>query len=368
MSYNVFVEAMREFGSDKYWVGLRIYFLKRWGRLAQTSFENVLQYFRWSDEVIRLRRVLKLSYNVFVEALRQFGWYKFWDRLRIFSLKRWGNSGETNFEIVWQYFRWNDAEIRLRRVLKVSYNVFVEAMREFGSDKYWVGLRIYFLKRWGRWAQTSFEIVWQYFRWNDAEIRLRRVLKVSYKVFVEAMREFGSDKYWVGLRIYFLKRWGRLAQTSFENVLQYFRWSDEVIRLRRVLKLSYNVFVEALRQFGWYKFWDRLRIFSLKRWGNSGETSFEIVWQYFRWNDAEIRLRRVLKVSYNVFVEAMREFGSDKYWVGLRIYFLKRWGRLAQTSFENVLQYFRWSNEEFRLRRVLKLSYNVFVETMREFG
>ena len=188
-----------------------------------------------------------MYYNVFVEALRQFGWYKFWDRLRIFSLKRWGNSGETSFEIVWQYFRWNDAEIRLRRVLKVSYNVFVEAMREFGSDKYWVGLRIYLLER-----------------------------------------------------------SGRLAQTSFETVLQYFRWGDEEIRLRRVLKMYYNVFVEALRQFGWYKFWDRLRIFSLKRWGNSGETSFEIVWQYFRWNDAEVRLRRVLKMSYNIFVEVMK--------------------------------------------------------------
>ena len=283
-------------------------------------------------------------------------------------LKRWRNSAQTSFKTVWQYFRWSDQEFRFRRVLKLSYNVFVEAMREFGWDKYWDCLRFFSLKQWGILVETSFEIVWQYFRWSDEEIRLRRVLKLSYNVFVEAMREFGWDKYWVGLRIYLLKRWGRLAQTSFETVLQYFRWGDEDIRLRRVLKMYYNVFVEALRQFGWYKFWDRLRIFSLKRWGNSGETSFEIVWQYFRWNDAEIRLRRVLKVSYKVFVEAMREFGSDKYWVGLRIYFLKRWGRLAQTSFENVLQYFRWSNEEFRLRRVLKLSYNVFVETMREFG
>ena len=336
--------------------------------MAQTSFETVWHYFRWSDEEIRLRRVLKFSYNVFVEAMREFGWDKYWVGLRIYLLKRWGRLAQTSFETVLQYFRWGDEDIRLRRVLKMYYNVFVEALRQFGWYKFWDRLRIFSLKRWGNSGETSFEIVWQYFRWNDAEIRLRRVLKVSYNVFVEAMREFGSDKYWVGLRIYFLKRWGRLAQTSFENVLQYFRWSDEVIRLRWVLKLSYNVFVEALRQFGWYKFWDRLRIFSLKRWGNSGETSFEIVWQYFRWNDAEIRLRRVLKVSYNVFVEAMREFGSDKYWVGLRIYFLKRWGRLAQTSFENVLQYFRWSNEEFRLRRVLKLSYNVFVEAMREFG
>ena len=200
--------------------------------------------------------------------MRQFGWYKFWECLRIFSLKRWGNSGETSFEIVWPYFRWSDEEVRLRRVLKLCYNVFVEAMKEFGWDKFWDCLRFFSLKQWRNLFETSFEIVWQYIRWNDEEIRLKRVLKLSYNVFVEAMREFGSDTYWVGLRIYFLKRWGRLAQTSFETVLQYFRWSDEEIRLRRVLKLSYNVIVEALRQFGWYKFWDRLRMFPLRCWRN----------------------------------------------------------------------------------------------------
>ena len=262
---------------------------------------------------------MKLSYIVFVEAMREFGWDKYWDCRRIYLLKRWGNSAQTSFKTVWQYFRWSDQEVRFRRVLKLSYNVFVEAMREFGWDKYWDCLRFFSLKQWGNLVETSFEIFWQYFRWNDEEIRLKRVLKVSYNVFVEAMREFGSVKYWVGLRMYFLKRWGRLAQTSFETVLQYFRWSDEEIRLRRVLKLFYNVFVEALRQFGWYKFWECLRIFSLKRWGNSGETSFEIVWQYFRWTDEEIRLRRVLKLSYNVFVEAMMEFGWNKYWDCLRI-------------------------------------------------
>ena len=153
-----------------------------------------------------------------------------------------------------------------------------------------------------------------------------------------------------------LKRWGNSAQTRLKTVWQYFRWSDEEVRFRRVLKLSYNVFVEAMREFGWDKYWDCLILFSLMQWGNLVETSFEIVRQCFRWNDEEIRLRRVLKLSYNVFVEAMREFGWDKYWVGLRIYLLKRWGRLAQTSFETVLQYFRWSDEENRLRRVLKLS------------
>ena len=300
--------------------------------------------------------------------MNEFGWDKYWYCLRIFSLKQWGNSGETSFEIVWQYFRWNDEEIRPRRVLKLSYKVFVEAMRQFGWDKYWDCLRFFSLKQWGNSVETSFEIVWQYFRWSHEEIRLRRVLKLSYNVFVEAMREFGWDKYWDCLRIFSLKRWGNSGETSFETVWQYFRWSDEEIPLRRVLKLSYNVFVEAMRQFGWDKYWDCLRFFSLKQWGNSVETSFEIVWQYFRWSDEEIRLRRVLKLSYNVFVEAMREFGWGKYRVGLRINLLKRWGRLAQTSFETVLQYFRWSDEEIRLRRVLKLPYNVFVEALRQFG
>ena len=281
--------------------------------------------------------------------MNEFGWDKYWDCLRIFSLKRWGNSGETSFEIVWQYFRWSDEEIRLRRVLKLSDNVFVETMREFGWDKYWDCFRC--------------------FSWSSEKIRLKQVLKLSDNFFVEAMREFGWDNYWDCLRICLLKGWGNSAQTSFETVWQYFRWSDEEVRLRRVLKLSYNVFVEAMREFGWDKYcWDCLRFFSLKQWGNLVETSLEIVWQYFRWNDEEIRLRRVLKLSYSVFVEAMREFGCDKYWVGLRIFSLKRWGNSCETSFEIVWQYFRWSDEEIRLGRVLKLSYNVFVEAMRKFG
>ena len=368
LSYNVFVEAMREFGGDKYWDCLRFLSLKQWGNLVETSFEIVWQYFRWNDEEIRLRRVLKLSYIVFVEAMREFGWDKYWDCLRIYLLKRWWNSDQTSFETVWQIFRWNDEEIRLRRVLKLSYNVFVEAMREFGGDQYWDCLRIYLLKRWGNSAQTSFETVWQFFRWNDEEVRLRRVLKLSYNVFVEAMREFGGDKYWDCLRFLSLKQWGKLVETSFEIVWQYFRWNDEEIRLRRVLKLSYIVFVEAMREFGWDKYWDCLRIYLLKRWGNSAQTSFETFWQFFRWNDEEVRLRRVLKLSYNVSVEAMREFGWIKYWDCLRIYLLKRWGNSAQTSFETVWKYFRWSDEEIRLGRVLKLSYNVFVDAMRQFG
>ena len=219
---------MREFGWNKYWDCLRLYLLKRWGNSAQTSFETVWQYFRWSDEEIRLGHVLKLSYNVFVETMRQFGWDKYWDYLRFFSLKLWGNSVETSFENVWQNFRWSDEENRLRRVLKLSYNDFVEAMREFGWDKYWAGLRIFLLKRWGSLAQTNFETVWQYFRWSDEEIRLRRVLKLSYNVFVETMREIGWDKYWDRLR-FFLR-------------------SSEEIRLKQVLKLSDNIFVEVMKK------------------------------------------------------------------------------------------------------------------------
>ena len=200
---------------------------------------------------------MKLSYNVFVEAMREFGWHKYWDCLRIYLLKQWANLVETSFEIVWQDFRWNDEEIRLRRVLKLSYIVFVEAMREFGWDKYWDCLRKYLLKRWGNSAQTSFETVWQFFRWNDEEVRLRRVLKLSYNVFVEAMREFGWDKYWDCLRIYLLKRWGNSAQN----------------------------------------FWNCLTIFLLKWWRNPVRTCFEVVLQCFRWIDEAIRLRQVLRLS-----------------------------------------------------------------------
>ena len=192
----------------------------------------------------------------------------FWNCLAIFLLKRWGNSAETSFEIVLECFGWSDEEIRLRQVSKLSDNIFVEAMREFGWDKYWDCVRMFSLKRWGYSAETSFESVWQYFRWGDEEIRLRCILNFSYNVFVEAMSEFGWDKYWDCLRMFSLKRWGYSAETSFESVWQYFRWSDEEIRLRRVLKLSYNVFIEAMRQFGWYKLWDRLRKFPFWWWRN----------------------------------------------------------------------------------------------------
>ena len=214
--------------------------------------------------------------------MNEFGWDKYWNWLRLFSLKRWGNSAITSFEIVWQYFRWSDEECWLRRVLKLSYNVFVEAINEFGWDKYWnCWLTIFLLKQWVNSAQTSFETVWQNFRWSDEEIRSRLVLKLSYNVFVEAMREVGGDKYWDCLRLFSLKRWGTSAQTSFEIDWQYFLWSDEEIRLGRVLKLSYNVFVEAMREVGWDKYWDCLRIFSSKRRGNSAEKSFKIVLECF---------------------------------------------------------------------------------------
>ena len=56
-----------------------------------------------------------------------------------------------------------------------------------------------------------------------------------------------------------LKWWGISAETSFESVLQYFGGGDEEIQLRRVLKLPYNVFVEAMTEVGWDKYWDCLR-------------------------------------------------------------------------------------------------------------
>ena len=289
----------------------------RWEKSAETSFEIVLQwfrwsdegirltgsieivseYFRWSEEEIRLKQVLKLSDNIFLEFMKKSGYDEFWNCLTMFSLKRWGNSPGTSIKIVLGCFRWDDGEISLRKVLKLSDNIFVEAMREFGWDNYWDCLRIFSLKRWVNSAQTNFGSVWQYFPWIHEEIRLWRVLKLSYNVSVEAMKEFGRDKFWDRLGMFPLKWWRNYCKTSFKNVWQYFRWSDEKFRLRRVLKLSYNGFVEAMREFGWEKYWDCLRIFSLKRWGNSAETNFEIVWQLFCWSDEGIRLRQVLRLS-----------------------------------------------------------------------
>ena len=209
----------------------------------------------------------------------------FWNCLTMFSLRRWGKSAETSIEIVLDYFSWSDEEIRLKQVLKLPDNNIVETTRKFGCDEFWNCLRMFSLKRWGTSAETSFEIVWQFFRWSDEETQLRRDLKLPYNVFVEAMRGFGWGKYWDCHRIFSLKWWGISAQTSFETVWHYFRWSDEEILLRRVLKLSYNVFVEAMSEFVWDKYWDCLRIFSLKWWRISAQSSFEIVWQCFLWTD-----------------------------------------------------------------------------------
>ena len=336
LSYNVPVEAMSEFVWNKYWDCLRIFSLKQWGYSAETSFESVLQYFRGGDEEIRLRCVLNFSYNVFVEAMSECGWDKYWDCLRTFSLKRWGYSAETSFESVWQYFRWSDEEIRLRRVLKLSYNVFVG--------------------RWGNLAETSFEIVLECFRWSDEEIRLRQVSKLSDSFFVEAMRKLRWDGFWNFLTMVSLKRWGNLAETNIENVGENFRWSDEEIRLKQVLKVSDKIFVEAMRIFGWDEFWNCLTIISLKWWRNRAKTCFEIVLQCFCWSDERMRVRQVLRLSKNFFVEAMRMFGWNKFWKCLTIFSWRWWRNPAKMCFEIFLQCLRWSDERMRLRQVLRLS------------
>ena len=296
---------MKKSGWDEFWNCLTMFSLKRWGNSAETSFEIVLECFRWSDEEISLRQVSKMSDNLFVEAMRKVGWDEFWNCLTMVSLKRWGNSAEGSIEIVSEYFRWIDEEIRLRRVLKLSDNYFVEAMRNFGWDEFWNCLTMFSLKRWDNSAGTIIKIVLECFRWSDEEIRLRQVSKLSDNIFVEAMRKFVWDEFWNCLTMVSLKRWGNPAETSVETVLEYFRWSEEEIRLKQVLKLSDNFFVELIKKSGWDVFWNCLTIFSLKRWGISAKTR--------------------LKLSYNVFVEAMREFGRDKFWDRLGMFPLKWW-------------------------------------------
>ena len=172
----------------------------------------------------------------------------FWNCVTMFSLKRWGNSAETSIEIVLDFF--------------------FEAVRKFGWKKFWNCLTKISLKWWRNAAKTCFEIVLQCFCWSDEGIRLRQLLRLSSIFFVEAVRKFGWNKFWNCLTIFSLKWWRNPAMTGFEIVLQCFRWSDEEIQLRRVSKLSYNVFVETTREFGWDKFWDRFRMFPLKWWKN----------------------------------------------------------------------------------------------------
>ena len=145
------------------------------------------------------------------------------------------------------------------------------------------------LKRWGNSAETSIEIVPHYF--------------------FEAAKKFGWNKFWNCLTIISLRWWRNPAKMCFEFFLQCFRWSDERIRLRQVLRLSWNTFVEAMRIFGWNKFWKCLTIFSLKWWRNPAKTSFEIVLQCFRWSNEGIWLRQVLRSFWNVSVEVMKKLG-----------------------------------------------------------
>ena len=145
-----------------------------------------------------------------------------------------------------------------------------------------------------------------------------------------------------------MKPRGNSAETSFKIVLQCFRWSDEWIRLRQVLRLSSNILVEMMKNFVSNKFWNCLTMFSLKWWGISAETSFESVLQYF--------------------VEVMKKSSWDVFWNCLTMFSLKRWRKSAETSIEIVLDNFRWSDEEIRLKQVLKLSDNIFFEVMKKSG
>ena len=147
-------------------------------------------------------------------------------------------------------------------------------MRKFGWNKFWNCLTIFSLKWWRNPARLCFEIA---------------------------------------LQCFLLKRWGDSAERSIEIVLEYFRWSDEEIRLKQVLNLSENLFFEVIKKSGWDVFWNCLTMFSLKRWGKSAETSIEIVLYYFRWSDEEIRLKQVLKLPDNNFVETTRKFAWDEF-------------------------------------------------------
>ena len=182
--------------------------------------------------------------------MRIFGWNEFWICLKIFSLKWWRNPAKKCFEIALQCFRWSDEGIRLTQVFRLSQNILVEVMRNFGSNKFWNCLTIFSLNWWRNPNKTCFESALQCFS---------------------------------------LKPWGDSAETSIEIVLEYFRWSDEEIRLKQVLNLS--------------------AIFSLKWWRNRVKTCFEIVLQCSRWSDEELRLKQVLKFSHNIFVEKMKNAG-----------------------------------------------------------
>ena len=170
------------------------------------------------------------------------------------------------------------------------------------------------------------------------------------------MRKFDKDRFWNCLRIFSKRRGGNLAKTSFQIVLESLRRGDEEYWQRQVLKLSWNVLEEEMRNFGKDRFWNCLRMFSKRRWGNLAKTSFQIVLERLRRGDEEYWQRQVLKLSWNVLEEEMRNFGTDKFWNCLRSFSKRSWGNLAKTGFEIVLEYSRRGDEEIWQRHVLKLS------------
>ena len=170
------------------------------------------------------------------------------------------------------------------------------------------------------------------------------------------MRNIDKDKFGSCLEMFSKKRWGVLLKTSFGNVLECSRRGLEEIWQRQVLNLSKKILEEKMRNIDKDKFWNCFGMFSKKRWGILAKTSFEIVLECSRRRDEEIWQRQILKLSKKILEEKMNKFGNDKFWNCLRTFSKRKWGNFATTSFEIVLEHFRRRNEGIWQRQVFKMS------------
>ena len=112
-------------------------------------------------------------------------------------------------------------------------------------------------------------------------------------------------------------------------------------------KKSLNIFAEVMKKSGWDNFWDCLRIVS--EWGLSYRNMMR-----GKWKRVSPRGSRLVGGSKRmIFMVSARENQEQVGWLCKAEF-------AAKTSFETVLEKFRWRDEEFWLRQILRSCSNDF--------
>ena len=100
--------------------------------LAKTRFGSVLDYSRGDAIGIWLKQVLELSWNIFDEMHKEFGSKKFWNCLKKISTRCNWILARTVFGISLECFRRDAIGFWPRQDLELFQNIFNEMQLEFG--------------------------------------------------------------------------------------------------------------------------------------------------------------------------------------------------------------------------------------------